>query len=325
MPVLPSFVDHFTFRWRTIRSGVAQLREPLGLPPCSMATRNCNPRYEYPVSRFRNSLLSGIDRGAFPDEASANLDRIRLRAKEVWLQPIERETTYLDFYKDQLSVLDEPTSHRTRPSSPTRLNNPHPPLVFLANRLHSIPGYHNADAAQGQTSYRVDASVPSAEQERRRLLRCKYTTRPNTAAVNQFSSWKNDESAEQGGIDKENYSADIHGVDGLNPNRFFPSLHRYLKGAGAAERKYLTGVQNRYCNQTLGSSTSRQGDRTYPTGGSKSAREWNRYTPRHAKRGDFLIHPEWPPTVPHHRLNGLSSPYFPGQRGILQPTLKIGV
>ncbi|KAK2138036.1 hypothetical protein NP493_9091g00001 [Ridgeia piscesae] len=93
-----------------------------------MATRNCNPRYDYPVSRFRSSLRSGIDRGAFPDEASANLDRIRLRAKEVWLQPIERETTYLDYYKDQLSVLDEPTSHRIRPSSPTRLNNPHPPL-----------------------------------------------------------------------------------------------------------------------------------------------------------------------------------------------------
>ena len=36
----------------------------------------------------------------------------------------------------------------------------------------------------------VDASVPSAEQERRRLLRCKYTTRPNTVAVNQYSSWK---------------------------------------------------------------------------------------------------------------------------------------
>ena len=36
------------------------------------------------------------------------------------------------------------------------------------------------------------------------------------------------------------------------------------------------------------------------------------------KRGDFLIHPQWPPTFVHHRLNGLSPPldvpYFPGRR-----------
>ncbi|KAI0214713.1 hypothetical protein LSAT2_000158 [Lamellibrachia satsuma] len=194
-----------------------------------MATRYSNPGYDYPVSRFRNSLSSGIDRGAFPDEASTNLDRIRLRAKEVWLQPIERETTYDNYYKDQLAVLDEPTSHRIRPSSPTRLNRPHPPLVFLANRLHSVPGYHNADAVLGQNSYRVDASVPESEQERRRLLRCKYSTRPNTAAVNQFSSWKNDGLEDKCGFDKENY-----GIDGLNEEQFFPSLHRYLKEAGAA-------------------------------------------------------------------------------------------
>ena len=28
---------------------------------------------------------------------------------------------------------------------------------------------------------------------------------------------------------------------------------------------------------------------------------------REAKRGDFTIHPEWPPRLQHHRLNGLSS------------------
>ena len=93
-----------------------------------MATRYSNPGYDYPVSRFKNVFCSALDRGVFREEASVNLDTIRLRAKEVWLQPGARETTYRDCYKDQLAVLDEPTSRRTRPSSPTRLNNPHPPL-----------------------------------------------------------------------------------------------------------------------------------------------------------------------------------------------------
>lgn len=41
-----------------------------------------------------------------------------------------------------------------------------------------------------------------------------------------------------------------------------------------------------------------------------------RYT-HQSKRGDFLMHPEWTPNMPHHRLNGLSSvdlPYIPGRR-----------
>ena len=36
-----------------------------------------------------------------------------------------------------------------------------------------------------------------------------------------------------------------------------------------------------------------------------------------AKRGDFTIHPQWPPSIVHHRLNGLSSveiPYMHGRR-----------
>ena len=34
-------------------------------------------------------------------------------------------------------------------------------------------------------------------------------------------------------------------------------------------------------------------------------------------RGDFLLHPQWPPSIPHHRLSGLSSveiPYGTGKR-----------
>ena len=33
------------------------------------------------------------------------------------------------------------------------------------------------------------------------------------------------------------------------------------------------------------------------------------------RRGDFLIHPEWRPSLPHHRLNGLSSVDIPYSQG----------
>jgi len=42
--------------------------------------------------------------------------------------------------------LDEPT--RSRPSSGTRKNKPHPPQVFLVNRLQHIPGYYEPEKAK---------------------------------------------------------------------------------------------------------------------------------------------------------------------------------
>ena len=90
-----------------------------------------------------------------------------------------------------------------------------------------------------------------------------------------------------------------------------------------AERKRLIGVQNHYLSQKLGGASPLD-DHKYPGSATNSFRMGSDGCLRQ-KRGDFLIHPEWPPSLPHHRLNGLSSPYFPGPRGLLQPRLHTGI
>ncbi|XP_073197387.1 uncharacterized protein C4orf51 homolog [Lepidochelys kempii] len=72
---------------------------------------------------------------------------IQRHAGEAWRQEAQREancaTTYSAGYGKK--ELADPTRWSTKPSSPTRINRPHPPEVFMVNQLHYIPGYYNSD------------------------------------------------------------------------------------------------------------------------------------------------------------------------------------
>ncbi|XP_065453851.1 uncharacterized protein C4orf51 homolog [Chrysemys picta bellii] len=72
-------------------------------------------------------------------------EEIQRHAGEAWRREAQREancaTTYSAGYGKK--ELAEPA--RTKPSSPTRINRPHPPEVFMVNQLHYIPGYYNSD------------------------------------------------------------------------------------------------------------------------------------------------------------------------------------
>ncbi|XP_073498597.1 uncharacterized protein [Phyllobates terribilis] len=68
--------------------------------------------------------------------AEAQLEHIRdARKKE------KSATVYAGEYRRK--ELDESCQSSMRPSSPTRINKPHPPEVFLFTTLHNIPGHYN--------------------------------------------------------------------------------------------------------------------------------------------------------------------------------------
>ncbi|XP_067407693.1 uncharacterized protein C4orf51 homolog [Emydura macquarii macquarii] len=83
----------------------------------------------------------------FSPLSSQAFEEIQRHAGEAWRREAEREancaTTYSAGYgKKELSEL---TRWSAKPSSPTRINRPHPPEVFMVNQLHYIPGCYNSD------------------------------------------------------------------------------------------------------------------------------------------------------------------------------------
>ncbi|XP_039396921.1 uncharacterized protein C4orf51 homolog [Mauremys reevesii] len=74
-------------------------------------------------------------------------EEIQRHAGEAWRREAQREancaTTYSAGYGKK--ELAESARCRTKPSSPTRINRPHPPEVFMVNKLHYIPGHYNSD------------------------------------------------------------------------------------------------------------------------------------------------------------------------------------
>ena len=62
--------------------------------------------------------------GIVAEDNNACLEAIRRRAKETWMQPLDNPTSYSNDFK--YKILHERTT--SKPSSPTRLNKPHPKL-----------------------------------------------------------------------------------------------------------------------------------------------------------------------------------------------------
>lgn len=69
-------------------------------------------------------------------------ERIKTSARSGWMAEIQRNDKSVTTYKGlhARKDLDEPTSTRVRPSSPERMNKPHPPTVFLVTRLRKVKG-----------------------------------------------------------------------------------------------------------------------------------------------------------------------------------------
>ncbi|XP_060598488.1 uncharacterized protein LOC132752199 isoform X2 [Ruditapes philippinarum] len=157
-----------------------------------MATGHILPGYGNPVTRLRraqsaypmdNKKLHELTAKHVPDMDPRTLDHIRQNARNMWLRPRYEPTTYNTFHAgDQL---DEPIE--SIPTEPLRRHKPHPKPVFLINRLHYVPGYHNPDTTMGKPVYKIDDTFSDEERQLRRHQREKYVARPRTPAVDQYT------------------------------------------------------------------------------------------------------------------------------------------
>ncbi|KAK6172649.1 hypothetical protein SNE40_016263 [Patella caerulea] len=293
-----------------------------------MTTGHILPGYNDPVTRLRRVQNIG-----YPIESDkilqlrqeTSLDRnefelIRAKAREIWSKPDREKTTY-NFYHTGDKVGEFAPA---RPSSATRKNKPHPPLVFLTNRLHHITGYQQPDTTCHTQAYRVDASVPFPERAARQLTRSKYIGRPSTVSINQYrdqyhlkdfmeptpaqatEAWLN-----WAGKDEKEHALSLledqrnqFGNNGTygDPSRAksaIPSTYRWMKYSGPYEHSKLYGSdhQPNYppVTNTLPYSMDILGLRRSILHPPKQPKL--RF---HSARGDYSIHPDWPPSIPHH-------------------------
>jgi len=255
----------------------------------------------------------------------AELSQIKDWARDVWSGRDRSETTYQFQYPEK--ALIEPT-----PSAPTedeRLNKPHPKPVFLTNRLHYVPGYHNADSQLMKSPYRPDRLCSAGEQDYRSGIRTKYDGGVSAEAVRQYAPLSADNqgmtrwhktlppndswmaSGSNRGITGISRSLDEAGSQGIPAAPGTASHTRYLRLAGDEERSRLhrsldpTHNMDKVPNMmiphraqtTIGS--QRQMDKSNFQGNP------NKPVYRYPRpRGDFLIHPVWPPSMWHHRIPG---------------------
>lgn len=304
-----------------------------------MATGHILPGYGHPVSRLRKAhsaypadrnKLKEIAVNNVPPLKQQTLDEIRAKARQTWACKDREKTTYGYFYSGQ--DLDEPT--HMRPTSPTRRHKPHPKPVFLTNRLHYIEGYHNPDATMGKEVYRVDDSLSSEKKQLRQKIKDKYIGRPMTSAINQYhepyvslkesttpveawgaKAWldiaDDDHKHEVMNAVTDYREKELFNISMLRPPPHsprphtaipVPSIHRWLRHAGARE---LTNLQGSY--QVYPPSSIQPLGNTIGTTYIRRQQELDqvkkfRYSHK-PSRGEFLIHPEWPPTFIHHKLD----------------------
>lgn len=308
-----------------------------------MPTGHVLPGYGQPVTYLRRAKSAyPLDKSKIKEYAAQNVPapernellRIKSQARDQWMGFDRAATTY-DF-QFQYKNLDQPT--QSRPTSPTRKNKPHPPLVFLTNRLHYVPGYHNADTTINRPVYQVDASVPYEEQAQRWALRDKYIGKPSAKAINQYTdkygyreyfdpveaqaaeAWTklaDDKDLyqlpnvldEQKGkhITEPNVEHGIPLQEQQRPKTAMASTYRWMKYAGASENmelhRALEAIRNRgqmpnmmrYSRNGIGSTEMRRRDDI-------EAMQRTRYVAK-PSRGDFLMHPDWPSSIPHHRVD----------------------
>lgn len=308
-----------------------------------MPTGHVLPGYGQPVTYLRRAKSAyPLDKSKIKEYAAQNVPapernellRIKSQARDQWLG-LDRAATTYDF-QFKYRNLDQPT--QSRPTSPTRKNKPHPPLVFLTNRLHYVPGYHNADTTINRPVYQVDASVPYEEQAQRWALRDKYIGKPSAKAINQYTdkygyreyfdpveaqaaeAWTklaDDKDLyqlpnvldEQKGkhITEPNVEHGIPLQEPLRPKTAMASTYRWMKYAGASENmelhRALEAIRNRgkmpnmmrYSRNGIGSTEMRRRDDI-------EAVQRTRYVAK-PSRGDFLMHPDWPSSIPHHRVD----------------------
>ncbi|KAG9480077.1 hypothetical protein GDO78_011867 [Eleutherodactylus coqui] len=95
--------------------------------------------------------------------AKEKYDEIRVEAQLQHIHEARTKEKSATVYHGEYrrKALDENCQSLMRPSSPTRMNKPHPPEVFLVTTLHNIPGHYNSKkkiSAEGKGKVKTRAA-----------------------------------------------------------------------------------------------------------------------------------------------------------------------
>ncbi|XP_041359929.1 uncharacterized protein LOC121376179 isoform X2 [Gigantopelta aegis] len=301
-----------------------------------MTTGHILPGFCDPVSRLARAKTAGypVNMAKLLEKTSVyskidplEFKRIKEDARRMWCRPRREPTTYDFFYNSCSTQFEKPPETVPRPSSPTRLNKPHPPNVFLTNRLHYIDGFQNPDTIVGKGCYRVDDCVPDQEYGQRRCIREKYDGQPSTESVNVLmdkyglteyldpiesqaaESWLNiaddDDKhhlscALQSFREKQIY--DQHKIEfrpRVQPKVVCPPSYNWIRPTLPKETECIYH-SDKYETKPYNTVVSTLGERK------KKHFPLERGLPRRYTsqllRGEFMMHPDWPETIPHHRI-----------------------
>ncbi|XP_040274452.1 uncharacterized protein LOC120990016 isoform X1 [Bufo bufo] len=118
-------------------------------------------------SLYHNANFQSFVRFNYPSKpAKEKYDEIRVEAQLQHIHEGRRKeksaTAYAGDYRKK--ELDENCRSLIRPSSPTRMNKPHPPEVFLVTTLHNIPGHYKCKekiSSEGKGKAKNVTSSPS--------------------------------------------------------------------------------------------------------------------------------------------------------------------
>ncbi|BFZ15274.1 hypothetical protein BsWGS_18313 [Bradybaena similaris] len=296
-----------------------------------MATGHILPGYGDPVTRLRRVLTTGcyvLDSTTLREcEKAACLSQeefsqIRESARQLWNKQCPKITTYETYFSD--GKIREMT--QSRPTSCDRRNNPHPTQLFITNRLHFIEGFHKPHVTLGKGAYQVDASVSSTAKKYRQALREKYVARPDSALTDQYKDpygFKNmlppleaqaaeawvkladddDHFRVMEVLKEQSNMLKLNKNNKTRPESAYPSLHRWMRMCGAEENEEFFRTMH---TPAAHSSAKCQGCGQEPhPSRSQSTREVCKHNPNFPnvlRRGEYSIHPDWPTSLPHHRV-----------------------
>lgn len=248
-------------------------------------------------------------------------DRIRSESRLAWLADWEDPgksctnkksvaqfpTTYSSLHN--LKVLDRPT--RSRPTSPTRRNNPHPTKVFLHLRVLKDKGYPSSNQKPGQNPYSdkygyetSSAPVPKGTmyytlKDIRRLERTGQTEmfkesmnfhpeEPNETWLN--TPMRGERAFHDLSLNRSENSVMCETIENSFKPEVVPSLHRWLKQAGKEEKEATTKLLKSLALDSLKNPRFRSVDpNRYVL---RKYESTPRVTIHRPYRTDFVFHPE---------------------------------
>ncbi|KAH9523339.1 hypothetical protein Btru_066431 [Bulinus truncatus] len=292
-----------------------------------MATGHVLPGYGEPVTRLHRVLSAGVhpslDSSTIAGFKNATkisqteFDEIRQYAKATWTNVLPKATTYNTYFSG--GEIKEITT--LRPTSSHRRNNPHPPEIFLTNRMHKIDEYRSPGPSDIKAKY--DNTYSSTSQKQRELNKMKYINHLDSSILKSYKdpygfkkplspyeaqaaeSWIKlaVEEDHDRVLDVVKSQVEVK-QNHMRPNSAFPSLYRWMKISGAKEMEDTSTVlQNHKSDPTQGYEIC---EYTPKVLGQLKREEIsatsNPCCQVRLSRGEYSIHPGWPPTLRHHRI-----------------------